>query len=126
MKRRIQLRHELRIAQIDKEKSEELVQTKLRYFTNISHDLLTPLTIITCLIDDAEMTNGSRISQLTMIRSNVNKLRRLLQQILDFRKVESGNMKLSVSKSDVISFIDDVCKVNFTPLMRKKNQPLHF
>lgn len=78
----------LRIAQIDKEKSEELVQTKLRYFTNISHDLLTPLTIITCLIDDAEMTNGSRISQLTMIRSNVNKLRRLLQQILDFRKVE--------------------------------------
>lgn len=126
MKRRIQLRHELRIAQIDKEKSEELVQTKLRYFTNISHDLLTPLTIITCLIDDAEMTNGSRISQLTMIRSNVNKLRRLLQQILDFRKVESGNMKLSVSKSDVISFIDDVCKINFTPLMRKKNQTFTF
>ena len=123
MKRRIQLRHELRIAQIDKEKSEELVQTKLRYFTNISHDLLT---IITCLIDDAEMTNGSRISQLTMIRSNVNKLRRLLQQILDFRKVESGNMKLSVSKSDVISFIDDVCKINFTPLMRKKNQTFTF
>ena len=46
MKRRIQLRHELRIAQIDKEKSEELVQTKLRYFTNISHDLLTPLNLI--------------------------------------------------------------------------------
>ena len=126
MKRRIQLRHELRIAQIDKEKSEELVQTKLRYFTNISHDLLTPLTIITCLIDDAEMTNGSRISQLTMIRSNVNKLRRLLQQILDFRKGESGNMKLSVSKSDVISFIDDVCKIHFTPLMRKKNQTFTF
>lgn len=126
MKRRIQLRHELRIAQIDKEKSEELVQTKLRYFTNISHDLLTPLTIITCLIDDAEMTNGSRISQLTMIRSNVNKLRRLLQQILDFRKVESGNMKLSVLKSDVISFIDDVCKIHFTPLMRKKNQTFTF
>jgi len=126
MKRRIQLRHELRIAQIDKEKSEELVQTKLRYFTNISHDLLTPLTIITCLIDDAEMTNGSRISQLTMIRSNVNKLRRLLQQILDFRKVESGNMKISVSKSDVILFIDDVCKINFTPLMRKKNQTFTF
>lgn len=122
MKRRLQLRHELRIAQIDREKSEELVQTKLRYFTNISHDLLTPLTIITCLIDDAEMTSGSRISQLSMIRSNVNKLRRLLQQILDFRKVESGNMKLSVSKSDIISFIDDVCKVNFAPLIRKKSQ----
>jgi len=126
MKRRLQLRHELKIAQIDREKSEELVQTKLRYFTNISHDLLTPLTIITCLIDDAEMTNGSRISQLSMIRSNVNKLRRLLQQILDFRKVESGNMKLSVSKSDIVSFIDDVCKVNFAPLIRKKSQTFTF
>ncbi len=126
MKRRLQLRHELRIAQIDREKSEELVQTKLRYFTNISHDLLTPLTIITCLIDDAEMTNGSRISQLSMIRSNVNKLRRLLQQILDFRKVESGNMKLSVSKGDIVSFIDDVCKVNFAPLIRKKSQTFTF
>lgn len=126
MKRRLQLRHELKIAQIDREKSEELVQTKLRYFTNISHDLLTPLTIITCLIDDAEMTNGSRISQLSMIRSNVNKLRRLLQQILDFSKVESGNMKLSVSKSDIVSFIDDVCKVNFAPLIRKKSQTFTF
>ena len=126
MKRRLQLRHELKIAQIDREKSEELVQTKLRYFTNISHDLLTPLTIITCLIDDAEMTNGSRISQLSMIRSNVNKLRRLLQQILDFRQVESGNMKLSVSKSDIVSFIDDVCKVNFAPLIRKKSQTFTF
>ena len=122
----MQLRHELRIAQIDKEKSEELVQTKLRYFTNISHDLLTPLTIITCLIDDAEMTSNNRISQLSMIRSNVNKLRRLLQQILDFRKVESGNMKLAVSKGDVISFVDDVCRVNFAPLMRKKNQTFTF
>lgn len=126
MKKRMQLRHELRIAQIDREKSEELVQTKLRYFTNISHDLLTPLTIITCLIDDAEMTNSSRISQLSMIRANVNKLQRLLQQILDFRKVESGNMKLSVSKGDIISFVDDVCRVNFAPLMRKKNLTFTF
>ena len=70
----MQLRHELKIAQIDREKSEELVQTKLRYFTNISHDLLTPLTIITCLVDDAELISGERIPQLNMIRSNVNKL----------------------------------------------------
>ena len=87
---------------------------------------MTPLTIITCLIDDAEMTSNNRISQLSMIRSNVNKLRRLLQQILDFRKVESGNMKLAVSKGDVISFVDDVCRVNFAPLMRKKNQTFTF
>lgn len=126
MKKRMQLRHELRIAQIDKEKSEELVQTKLRYFTNISHDLLTPLTIITCLIDDAEMTNGSRISQLSVIRANVNKLKGLLQQILDFRKVESGNMKLSVCKGDIIPFVSEVCRLNFAPLMKKRNLAFTF
>lgn len=126
MKKRMQLRHDLRIAQIDREMSEELVQTKLRYFTNISHDLLTPLTIITCLIDDAEMTNNNRISQLSMIRANVDKLRRLLQQILDFRKVESGNMKLSVSKGDITSFVSELCRVNFEPLMKKKNQTFIF
>lgn len=64
-KRRMQLRHELSVAQIEKEKSEELVQVKLRYFTNISHDLLTPLTIVTCLIDDAEITYKIRFRSLT-------------------------------------------------------------
>ena len=102
------------------------MQTKLRYFTNISHDLLTPLTIITCLVDDAELTGGERIPQLNMIRLNVNKLKRLLQQILDFRKVESGNMRLSVSQCDIIPFVSEVCSVNFAPLMKKKNRTLCF
>ena len=126
IQKRMQLRHELKIAQIDREKSEELVQTKLRYFTNISHDLLTPLTIITCLVDDAELTGGERIPQLNMIRLNVNKLKRLLQQILDFRKVESGNMRLSVSQCDIIPFVSEVCSVNFAPLMKKKKQNFVF
>lgn len=126
MKNRIQLRHELRIAQIEKEKSEELTQTKLRYFTNISHDLLTPLTIITCLIDDAEITFKDKIPQFELIRANVNRLKRLLQQILDFRKMESGNMKLKISHGDIVPFINDVCVLNFAPLMKKKGLNFSF
>lgn len=125
-KRRMQLRHELSIAQIEKEKSEELVQTKLRYFTNISHDFLTPLTIVTCLIDDAEITYKNKIPQFEMIRSNVNRLKRLLQQILDFRKVESGNMKLKVTSGDIVSLIRDVCNSNFMPLIQKKKLTFSF
>ncbi|KAA3877447.1 response regulator, partial [Bacteroides ovatus] len=125
-KRRMQLRHELRIVQIEKEKSEELVQAKLRYFTNISHDLLTPLTIVTCLIDDAEITYKNKIPQFEMIRANVNRLKRLLQQILDFRKVESGNMRLKVTSGDIVSFIRDVCKSNFMPLIQKKKLAFTF
>ncbi|MDR2847802.1 MAG: hybrid sensor histidine kinase/response regulator, partial [Bacteroidales bacterium] len=116
---RMKLRHELVIAQIEKSKSEELMQTKLRYFTNISHDLLTPLTIMTCVIDDEEAPDTAE--QATILRSNINRLRRLLQQILDFRKVESGNMKLKISHGDVASFIRNICYHNFLPLIKQQN-----
>lgn len=126
VKRRMQLQHDLKIIQIEKDKSEELTQTKLRYFTNISHDLLTPLTIINCLVEDAEYQYKNKIPQLEMIQYNVGRLRRLLQQILDFRKVESGNMTLKVAVGDIIALIRNVCYSNFTPLVQKKNQELFF
>ncbi|GAB6007438.1 two-component regulator propeller domain-containing protein [Dysgonomonas reticulitermitis] len=117
---RITLKNKLKITQIEKDKSEELTQTKLRYFTNISHDFLTPLTIIQCLIDDIEAASKKKILQLDIMKSNVNRLRRLLQQVLDFRKVESGNLKLKVSNGDISTFIQDICYNNFTPLINKK------
>lgn len=123
---RIRLNQQLRIAQIEKEKSEELIQTKLRYFTNISHDFLTPLTIICCLIDDAEISLKNKIPQFEIMRANVNRLKRLLRQVLDFRKMESGNMKLKVSHNDVAQFIKDICLSNFAPLMNKKKISFSF
>lgn len=121
---RIKLRQRLQIVQIEKEKSEELTQTKLRYFTNISHDLLTPLTIISCLIDDIETVTSSKVTQFNTMRANVNRLKRLLQQVLDFRKMESGNMKLRVAQGDIAFFIRDICMNSFNPLLRRKN--IHF
>ncbi len=123
---RIKLKNDLKIARIEKEKSEELTQTKLSYFTNISHDLLTPLTILSCLVDDAEMTGRGAAIKLDPMRSNINRLRRLLQQVLDFRKVESGNMKLKVSQGDIAMFIRDVCYANFPPLIKKKSIDFSF
>lgn len=117
---RIRLRQELKIAQIEKEKGEELTQIKLRYFTNISHDFLTPLTIISCLIDDVEMSFKNKVSQFELMRSNINRLKRLLRQVIDFRKVESGNMKLKINQGDIAQFIKEICLSNFEPLMNKK------
>jgi signal transduction histidine kinase/DNA-binding response OmpR family regulator/ligand-binding sensor domain-containing protein len=118
---RVRLRNELRISHIEKEKSEELAQTKLRYFTNISHDLLTPLTIISLLTDELQSKSPSDKNQIELIRNNVNRLRRLIKQILAFRKIDTGNMKLKVKKGDVVSFIREVCYTNFQPLIREKN-----
>lgn len=118
---RIKLQQELRIAQIERDKSEELVQVKLKYFTNISHDLLTPLAVISCLIDDIEMLFKPKIRQLGMMRANITRLRRLLQQVLDFRKMESGNMKLRITRGDISTFIKNIYAHNFIPLFEKKN-----
>lgn len=118
---RIRLQQKLHFARIDKAKSEELTQIKLSYFTNISHELLTPLTIISCLIDDIETEPNKKNYQLGMMRSNVNRLRRLLQQILDFRKVESGNMALRVLNGDISMLIRDICYNSFGLMFENKN-----
>jgi ligand-binding sensor domain-containing protein/signal transduction histidine kinase/AraC-like DNA-binding protein/AmiR/NasT family two-component response regulator len=117
---RILLKHDLLVSKLEKQKSEELTQTKLRYFTNISHELLTPLTIISCLIDDFNYNFPNQFSQYSIMKSNISRLKRLLQQILDFRKVESGNMKLSVKQADLVAFVNNICWNNFDPLAKEK------
>jgi len=119
IKNRLALKHALLISNIEKQKNEELTQTKLRYFTNVSHELLTPLTIISCLIDESKL-HGSALDHSKM-KANINRLKRLLQQILDFRKTESANMKLKVGQSDLVKYIQDICKLNFEPLSHEKN-----
>jgi signal transduction histidine kinase/DNA-binding response OmpR family regulator/uncharacterized protein YoxC len=118
---RMRSRQEARIAQIEKEKSDELARTKLRYFTNISHDLMTPLTIMSCLVDD--IPHGARAD---ILRSNINRLHRLLRQILDFRQIESGSMSLKVERADIIAFARRICERDFLPLTRRNNITLSF
>jgi len=117
---RIRLRNELKISHIEKEKSEELAQIKLRYFTNISHELLTPLTIIMLLIENLQKKNSGDSSQFGIMKDNIIRLKRLIQQILVFRKTESGNMKLKIRQNDIIAFVNNICQSNFRPLINEK------
>ena len=64
---------------------EEVTQMKLRYFTNISHELLTPLTILSCLADEIESPDKGDRKRVGLIQTNIRRLKRLLQQILDLR-----------------------------------------
>lgn len=100
---------------------EELNRTKLDYFTNVSHELLTPLTVISTAADLFESKDESENKQTIILRSNVDKLKRLIQQILDFRKMDMGRMTLSVSYGNIKDFIVDICQTNFLPLARKKS-----
>ncbi|MFV0471338.1 MAG: two-component regulator propeller domain-containing protein [Paludibacteraceae bacterium] len=117
---RIRLRNDLAISRIEKEKSEELTQIKLKYFTNITHELLTPLTIIMLQVEKIQKKMIGEDSQYEILKENVSRLNRLIKQILAFRKTESGNMKLKVSKSDIVQFVYHICKSNFRPLVNEK------
>lgn len=118
---RLKLRGDLKIAQIEKEKTKELAQSKLSYFTNISHDLLTPLTIISCLVDDVQMTTKNNLDQFEKMRHNLNRLKRLIQQILDFRRIESDSMRLQVSASNFPALVEQLGSMYFSPIAKKKN-----
>lgn len=118
---RLKLRSDLKIAQIEKENAHELAQSKLSYFTSISHDLLTPLTIISCLVDDVQMTTKHHFSQFEKMRLNLDRLKRLLQQILDFRRIEKNLMELKVSQEHLPTFINQLSHVFFSPLALRKN-----
>ncbi len=101
---------------------EEIVQLKLDYFTKISHELLTPLTVISCGIDTLSTahTPSSR-PVIQSLHANVDRLKRLLQQILDFRKADHGKMVLRVSHGNIHSFIENLCMLHFIPLAQKKD-----
>ena len=85
---------------MEQAKSEEVNHAKLQFFTNITHELLTPLTIISATVDDLKMVSPLHKEHYTVMQNNISRLIRLLQQILEFRKAETGNLKLKVSNDN--------------------------
>lgn len=104
---------------------EELNRTKLDYFTNVSHELLTPLTVLSTAVDNMERKTPSGRKQSAILKSNVDRLKRLIQQILDFRKMDMGRMTLNVSYGNIKDFINHICQTSFIPLAQKKGIDLH-
>lgn len=125
-KRRLKERERQRIAKIEKQKDEELTQAKLRYFTNVSHDFLTPITVISCVIDDMKMSLNQKLPQLDQIKVNLEKLKQLIQQVLDFRKIDNGKMHLQVSQDDLIVFLTNTCRNYFEPMVKIKHLAFEF
>lgn len=120
---RMLLKNKLQLREMEKSKMEELNHAKLQFFTNITHELLTPLTIISATVDELKMQAPQHQELYTVMNSNIGRLIRLLQQILEFRKAETGNLKLRVSSDDIAAFVRNEAE-SFRPLVVKKN--LHY
>jgi signal transduction histidine kinase/ligand-binding sensor domain-containing protein/DNA-binding response OmpR family regulator len=109
---------------IENQKSEELYKLKFQFFTNISHELRTPLTLIEGPINRLLRSNFAN-AELQMVKNNVSRLVTLVNQILDFRKIESDQMKLNLMKIDVIELIQNAF-FNFSYLAEQKRINLEF
>lgn len=98
------LKHEVSVEQ-------QISDIKLRFFTNISHELRTPLTLIAGPVE--QVLKNDRLpadarEQLVVVERNTNRMLRLVNQILDFRKIQNNKMKMQVQRLDIVTFVHKV------------------
>ncbi len=102
---RLQLAHDLQVEQDEKTRQQELHQIKLNFFTEIAHEIRTPLTLVMAPIEvlaDQYAGDGVVQKQLSIMRNSTDRLLRLLNQLLDFRKHETGNIELQRQEIDLV------------------------
>lgn len=124
-RRLIQQRERMKFA-IEQERREaqrmhELDLMKIKFFTNVSHEFRTPLTLILTPLE--KMLKGAaddQKGQLELIHRNARRLLNLINQLLDFRKLEVQEIKFNPSEGDVIRFVKETAH-SFTDLSEKKN-----
>ncbi len=110
-RRQQKLKTELYYEHLNSERQSELYQMKLDFFTRISHEIRTPLTLIFAPLEKLikiTAENGAVNLQLQNIKRNTDRLVRLISELLDFRKIESGNLSLKVSENDLVSFCHQI------------------
>jgi len=100
----------------------EMDLMKIRFFTNMSHELRTPLSLILAPVDKLLVHGGGGDSRRSyeMIHRNAKRLLHLVNQLLDFRKMEAGELKLHLREGDVIRFVRETAN-SFVDLAEKKN-----
>lgn len=108
---RIKDRNMVKLEKLKREKSEEINQAKLRFFTNISHEFRTPLTLIIGPLEKIlahEKESQQFRIPLNIMLKNARRMLRLINQLLDLRKFENEKMQLKAEYSDIIKFIEDI------------------
>ena len=104
------------------EKLEELDEIKTKFFTNVSHEFRTPLTLMIGYIQQiAEKNKDENINnEISIVRRNSKKLLELINQLLDFSKLSSGKMKLETSPYNIVGLVKSLM-LTFSPFADRKN-----
>ena len=110
------------------QKAEDAHQAKLSFFTNISHEFRTPLTLILSPLEELLLNpklNPTFRQTLQLVQKNVLRLYRLVNQLMDFRKIEFNKMQLHVSCNDMIEFTREIF-TSYEVLAKNKNISFQF
>lgn len=108
---KLRMQNDLRIKQQEKEQSERIHNERINLFTNFSHELRTPLTLIKSPLEEliARGTFPDKIrNSLRLMHDNTERLLQLVNQLLDFRKQETGSMKIKVAEGDFAAFTEEI------------------
>lgn len=104
------------------EKIKEVNDQKVRFFMNVSHEVRTPLTLIVSPLEKwiKNVQDPALLADLTRMKKNTDRLTRIINQLLDFQKIESDKTQLNISNKDIVSFTTTV-KSLFDELAETRN-----
>ena len=108
---RARLQNDIQIERLEKQKLAELSQLKVSFFTNLSHELKTPLTLIISPLEDLlkkRALEGELHHTLGRMHRNAARLLNMINQLLDVRKAESGALKLEAAEGDLLPFAREI------------------
>jgi len=119
---RIHMRYEVVHQRKEAERVHAMDQLKTKFFTNVSHEFRTPLSLIISPLDRIikHSTDEEQVKQLNLVQRNARRLLNLVNQLLDFRKMEVQEIKLHPSIGDIIVFIKEI-SYSFTDIAEKKS-----
>ncbi|MEM6697471.1 MAG: ATP-binding protein, partial [Bacteroidota bacterium] len=120
-KKRLELSHAVELEQQKSERLKELDEAKSRIYTNITHEFRTPLTVISGLIDQVDDQHDFK----TPIQRNSSQLLNLVNQMLDLRKLETGNLTVHYVQADIIRYLRYLTS-SFQSYAESKQIGLHF
>lgn len=103
--------------------AEAATEAKLNFFTNISHEFRTPLTLMLSPVEDLmsneKLSTGSA-KNLKLIHKNIFRLLRLINQLIDYRKIEYDKQQLNLTRNDIIGFVREIME-SFKQNAKKRN-----
>lgn len=116
------IRRNIQLQRYEDKKKEEIHQMQLQFFTNISHEFRTPLSLITGPVEKLlkEDANSKHNHVYQVIQRNASRLLQLINELMDFRKAESGFLKLQVMPGSISLFIDEIAE-EFSEMALQKN-----